>query len=244
MTGRDLVTDSLRFLNIVAQGEDASDADAQQAVSLFNYMIDEWNARKVYAYNLNFALYTLIANHQPHTIGPTGADFNVPQRPVRIENAAIVLNASTSPVDIPVNIRDDDWWANQSVKEITSTVPTDLYYSPGWPNGALYLWPIPSAANGLRLETWQVLSEITLDTVITLPPGYKKALMLSLAEECIGPFGVNSPPPNLPSLALLARKTVQGNNDKSKRIASYDVGMPGGLRRGDFNYKSGTVPSE
>jgi hypothetical protein len=241
MTVLDLITDALLEAGILSQGETPSSADADFSLSKLNYMLDEWAARKVYAYNVDFQLYTLTANLQPHTIGPTGV-FVVSQRPVRIENAAIVLNASTSPVDVPMNLRDDDWWANQSVKSITSTVPTDLYYSPAWPNGQIYLWPIPSAAQGLRLETWGLLSQVTLTDTVSFPPGYKLAMMTSLAEMLCGPFNVGIPP-GLSATALNARKTIQGNNDASKRIATYDVGMPGGSRRGDFNYKSGTVPS-
>jgi hypothetical protein len=244
MTYRDLITDSLVEINAYGPGETPQDRDFEVGKSQLNYMLDEWAARKVYAYNQNFNLYTLTANLQPHTIGPTGV-FVVDQRPVRIENAAIVLNASTSPVDVPLNIRDDDWWAGQSVKEITSTVPTDLYYSPAWPNGQLYLWPIPSSANGLRLETWQLISQVSnVSASLSLPPGYKLAMMASLAEMLCGPF--ERPfPTGLQMKAMNARKAIQGNNDQSKRISTYDVGMPGGLRRGDFNYKTGIrAPNE
>ena len=51
---------------------------------------------------------------------------------MRIESAALLLQQS-SVVDLDINIRDRQWWAVQSVKQIQTNVPTDLFYDPTFP---------------------------------------------------------------------------------------------------------------
>jgi hypothetical protein len=217
--------------------------DAQMALRWLNRRLDAWAALRRYAYNVSFTEFTLTPNHQPHLIGPglNAPDFAVAQRPVRIEGAALVLNNVTPNVDLNLNIRDDAWWQAQSVKGIATTTPTDLYYSPDWPNGSLWLWPIPTFAYGLRLEMWGLISRVaTLATVFTLPPAYERALVLTLAEDLCRPFG-RPLAADLVAAAREARAELQTNNIKSPRIASADYGASGsrGGRRSTFNYYSG-----
>src|ERR1017187_6821801 len=146
MTIQDLIYNALTEIGVIAQGETLSAADANFALSKANDMFDEWSARKVYAYSMDFTAYTLIPGLSPHTIGPSGATFTVPVRPMRIESATIILNTSSPNVEIPIAIRDDQWWANERVKSLLSQIPTDLYYNPKFPNGELYFWPVPNLA--------------------------------------------------------------------------------------------------
>lgn len=243
-TVRDVCFDALR--ENLAYGIDEPELsadDAALALRWLNRLLDGWAALRRYAYNVNFQAFTLTPNHQPHLIGPdlTAPDFAAAQRPVRIESAALILNDVVPNVDLDLNIRDDAWWAAETVKGIATTTPTDLYYSPDWPNGSLFLWPVPTFAYGLRLELWTLISRYAdLDTVFTLPPGYERAVVLTLAEHLCRPFGR----PLMPDLIADARKAraeIQTNNIKSPRIASADIGTAGGTsgRRATFNYFTG-----
>jgi hypothetical protein len=239
-TGLEIITDSLAEIGVYDIGEPISGEHATFCLTRLNRIIDQWAARKVFAYNVAFTAYTLTALHQPHLIGPglSSPDFAAP-RPVLIENAALILTNASPAVDLPLNIWDDDWWANKRVKALTSNVPTDLYYSPDHPSGALYLWPVPSYAYGLRLETWTVLSQITdASTAFTTPYGYELALLLTLAEEVCGPMG-RAMPAELAAKAARARVTIMKNNDKSPRIGLDDRGS--GRGGGDFNWMTGGV---
>jgi hypothetical protein len=208
-----------------------------------NQQLNYWAARDCYAYTTNFQLWNLTAGHQPHLIGPglPPPDFDVPTRPVNIVSAAIVLPGQ-SPVDLPLNIRDNAWWANQQVKDITSSIPTDLYYEPDYPNGSLYFWPIPNGGNGVRLQTTVFLQQFqALDDAFIAPQAYQAAVALTLAEELSDIWGT-TPPPNLARRALKARDAVQSNNNLAPRIASADWGTftsPAG----DFNYMTGLPPN-
>ena len=239
-TGNQVIADAFVEIGSYAAGETIAGEHLTLAQTRINQIINSWAARKVYAYNVDFTEYTLTANHQPHLIGPglASPDFAA-ARPVTIENAALVLTNVTPNVDLPLNIRDDDWWANKRVKTLATSVPTSLYYSPGHPNGALYLWPVPTVVYGLRLKTWTVLSEIT-DFAATFsgPYGYELALLLTLAEALCRPMGKQKPP-DLIADARAARSTIMKNNDQSPRISLDDRGASRGA--GDFNWYTGGV---
>ena len=232
MTVLDLITEELAEIGAYAQGEVPSAADAQFALSKLNRMIDSWNAQRLFVYDLTFQQFTLVPGLAPHTIGPVGATFTVAKRPVRIEAANIVLNNVAPAVLSPLNIRDDGWWQNQRVPNVTTTLPTDLYYSPTFPNGSLYFWAVPSVAYGVQLWLWEILVEYTsLVTTISLPQGYRSALVYSLAEELCPSFGkVLSP--SLAMLAAKSREIVKSPNSMSPNISTMDAGLP------DANYSS------
>lgn len=242
VTALDVITNALLELGIYTQGETISSDDADFGLSKLEDLLDEWNARQAYVFNQVFGLFTLTANHSPYLIGPglSSPDFAVAQRPVTIISASVVLQGQNPTTDIPINIRDDAWWAQNQVKQLTSTIPTDLYYSPDWPNGSIYLWPINTAVNQLRIQYWGLLTQVAaLTDALSFPPGYKKAITLSLAEDMAAAFGAQVAP-SLAQKAMKARTAVQGNNDGSPRIQSVDFGMPGSSKnKGDWNYVSG-----
>lgn len=238
----DIITDALYEIGAYGPGDGPVDApDAQLGLRRLNMELDAWAALKRYAYEVTFNEYTLVPNLQPHTIGPEGATFEVAQRPVRIEGASLVLNNVTPNVDSPIlNIRDAAWWKDQAVKPLATTTPTDLYYEPSWPNGSLWLWPVPTFAYGLRLEVWGLISQFaTLNQVFSLPPGYKKALTLKLAVRLCRPFG-RPLTADLKADANEACANLQSNNMESPRIASADYGASGRHKgRPTFNYYTG-----
>lgn len=238
MTWKDLITQAYRRRRILVQpGAGLNASQLAEGLSYLNEIIDGWQTQRKYAWNQTFSLFTLTPNLQPHTIGPTGT-FVVSQRPVKILGADLVLNSSNPSTDLPLNIRDDDWWLNQRVKAITSTVPTDLYPSYDNPNVSLYFWPIPTVAYQARIEAMVSVAQVaSTAATISLTQGYAKALELTLAEELPTDLPM---PVSLPSQANGARVQIQTLNIRSPRIASADYGTRGRRgRRGDFNYISG-----
>jgi hypothetical protein len=219
-----------------------SDNELMDGMIFLNQQINYWAARNCYAYTTTFNVYTLTPQHQPHLIGPnlTAPELTAPIRPVDIKSAAIILTGPM-PVDVPVKLRDNAWWANTRAKTVTSSVPADLYYEPDYPNGALWFWPVPSFGYGLRLETTVQLQEfLTLDDPFVAPQAYRAAVTLTLAEELCDIWGTETPP-NLPRRALKARDALQSNNNLPPRIASADFGTFS-RPSGDFNYVTGTIP--
>lgn len=160
-------------------------------------------------------------------------------RPTKIIAANLVQFQSNPPYNIPMNIRDSDWWASQRVQQLTSAYPTDMYYQPSWPNGFCYIWPVPTVAYPVQLEWWTQLTQFTLAETFSMPPGYWDAVVYSLAES-MGPGLEKEISPTLAGLAAQARNTVTTLNSKAPRISTGGDGLPmSGANRSSFDWRSG-----
>ena len=173
---------------------------------------------------------------------PTFATPAMGQRPQVVEQATLVLTNVAPVVDVPIHIRDSRWWMNVRVKDLQTDIPTDLWYDPDFPNGSIYLWPVPNYSYQIRLKIWGVVPKFpSLSTSFNLPPAYAKALKVSLARDMVGAFQ-GTWTPQQESMWLRVTKAVQGSNIQSPRGQTGDVGMPGMHPWADYNYFSG-LPS-
>lgn len=247
MTPNSITVTALQLINAAGQeigalagGEQFGNDDQAWVLQKLQRVIDTFNAKRTMVYANTFTTFTLVANLTPHTIGPTGT-FQVNQRPVEIPTIGLVLvNTNPETVEIPLTRRDKEWWADQRVKNLTSTIPTDYYYEPDWPNGSIYFWPVPSQVNNVLIQQRTVITEIT-DTSqsFIMPPAYWDAIVYTLAKA-ISPSFERPISPDLRELAADAIRSVLGNNVKSPRGQTGDAGMPGsGITIGLFNYYSG-----
>lgn len=203
-----------------------------------NRMLDKWNADPSASFETTFASYTPTALHAPHTIGPTG-DWVVPSgRPVAIQGANVVLNTVTPAVRIPIRIRDAEWWRDTAVQGLSSSIVTDLYFEPSWPDGTVNLWPIPTSTYPIELQTDTNFSRYALADVLWLPYGYREAITLTLAELAAPGCG-QEVSADLQAAATDARVIVFGANTASRNIRTRDGGMPGGSGRGSYNFRTG-----
>ncbi len=228
-------------IGALAGGEQFSGDDQTWVLQKLQRLIDRFNARLPMIYNVNFTLFTLNPPADPldpTTIGP-GANFDVNQRPVSIESIGLILDGGTPGVELPLNPRDDAWWANNRIKGLTSTLPTDFYYSPDWPNGRIYFWPVPTVSHQVRLQTRAVLGEYTdyLQS-FTMPPAYWDLIVYELAISICPGFKVE-PSGALLALRQVALKAVQVNNVSSPRLSSDSPSQSGGGGRPDFSFLTG-----
>ena len=249
-TAEDIITDAFIEIGVWSPGEGSNgDPDqAQWGLRKLNDLFDIWQAMRNKVYSYSFLLFTFQANVNPVLMGPSPlAVWKVAQRPVRIESAALILNSGTQ-VDLPINIRDKDWWALNQVKEIATNVPTDLYPDYKWPDAYLYFWPVMNIGDQARIQVWDTVQQFASITNPlggpagpgTLPPAYRAAIKLTLAEMlCSGCDKV--PSPALVQSAIVARAAMIGNNAGSPRISLQDSGMPkSGRKRADFNWQDGS----
>lgn len=238
----ELYTSAFREIGIGAPGEALSAEDAAWGLEKLQRLIDRINAREAMIYNVNFSLFTLPTNKQPVTIGP-GGDFDIPQRPVKIVSATLVLSSTNPAVEYPLPVRDNQWWRSQAVKGLVSMLPESIYYSPDTPLGNLYPWPIPSQQNQIRLESWvNLIQAVDANTVLAMPPAYWDFIVLQLATDLAPSYDEET----LQKAAALApqlreaKKILQANNIKSPRMSTAEAGQsPRDGRRSNFNYYTG-----
>jgi len=238
----DIVNAAAFEIGALAGGEQLSGDDQTWVLQKLQRIIDRYNAREPMVYNVNFALFTLnppVDPLAPTTIGP-GGDFDVNQRPVEIYSIGLILDSGTPGVELPLNRRDQDWWASNLIKGLTSTLPTDFYYSPDWPLGGIYFWPVPTASHQVRIQSRLVLGEYTgIGDSFSMPPGYWDLIVYELAIS-IAPGFKAEVSPILTAGRAAALKAVQANNISSPRLAS-DCPSQGraGSGRPDFNFLDG-----
>jgi|SRR5581483_2523945 len=234
----ELIESALLELGVLAPGEKPEAQDYAFCLRKLQRIIDQFNARRECIFNVNFSRFTLKTNHAPHTIGP-GGDFVTTVRPVRLVAANLVLTTSAPNIDLPIKVEDDAWWANQRVKDLTSTLPTHVYYSPDVPQGNLYFWPVPTVANDVRLELWSNLySPVLVADKISMPQGYWEAIVNTLAVRCAPGFE-KTPSPVLLREETKAMQVIESNNAGPPRISTAHGGLQNSGTRPRFNFLTG-----
>ncbi len=238
----DIVTLALREIGVVSMA-DAPDGDEMAlGLILAGELLDAWSADERNEYSTDFFTGTLTPGLQIHTIGVaanTPTFVTTTDRPLRIINANLQLTTVNPVVNVPMNIRDSAWWMNERVQTLSTAIPTDLFYSPDWPNGSCYFWPVPNFPYGVQMEFSTPFAQLTQTQTFTLPPSYQQAFRLTLAESMIGPFTVPMPP-GLPARALEARIRTTAANNLPPKTSSDMHYAPGGSHRTNWSFQTGT----
>lgn len=188
MTGRELVTAALKKLGVIAPGESLASAEAVDALAELNRMISSWSNESLLIHAVvRETPLTLTVSDATYTMGTAGSFTN---RPQSIDSALIRDETSSPAVEYPVRLLTLDEYTAIPAKDSEADYPTDLYDDGGYPLRTLTLYPVPSAAHKLVLFTKRILTEIaTLDTSLSVPPGYEDAMVYGLAIRLAPEYG-------------------------------------------------------
>lgn len=202
-TAMAVITSALKLIGVLADGEIPSASDANQGLSVFNDMIDSWNADRLAIYTTSAADFPLTLGKQAYTLGPSG-DFSM-TRPARIDGmSAILLYNSANPVEVPLAMYSvDDWQNKVPVKIVNGSFPTICYDDGGFPLRSLSFWPIPTASVNVRIYAWQALPAQALTAAVSFPPGYAEAFRYNLAVRLSAEFSV-------PASSLVVELAMEG----------------------------------
>jgi hypothetical protein len=212
MTVRELLKGSLRLIGSVATGETPDNETMQDSLSSLNAMLDSWASERLTIYGRVREEFSLVAGTQSYTIG-TSATFNT-SRPVQIEEARLEDQAATPTVEYQMDIINTKEWADIVIKDQSSNIPTHLYMEVGASTNTLYFWPKPSAANKVVLYSLKPFTSFSsLDTAVTFPTGYERAIRYNLALELAPEFG-KTPAPEVMGIAMEAKENIKRANLK------------------------------
>lgn len=180
---RDIVGDALRELGVLGAGEVLSDDEAVNGLAVLNRMVDGLAAERLAIFKVVRTLWTIVSGTQDYTVG-TGGTVNV-ARPVYLDGVGLVDTGPTPDSEIPLTDYTEAGWAGVAQKALTGTRPSHYYYTPTFPTGTLSLWPIPtdSGLQGALYAPQAVAEFASLDTTISLPPGYRRMLVTNLAID-------------------------------------------------------------
>lgn len=182
-TAIDAITSALRTINVTASGEVPSNEEANDALAVFNQMLDAWNAEELCIFTTRIDDFNLVAGTQAYTLG-TGGTFNM-ARPARIDGMSVLRQNSPSVVELPIAVYTTmEWQEKLPVKTVSGTFPLLCYDDGAFPLRNLQFWPVPTDADKVRLYTWQPLSVLaSLTTAFVYPPGYAEAIHYNLAAR-------------------------------------------------------------
>lgn len=231
MTGRDLVYASLRLIGASAPGESLDASEATDGLAALNALIDSWS-------NEGLIIHTVTAE-TPYTLTPSdgtitvGASGNITTRYQSLESALIRDGTLDLP---PLRLLTLEEYAAIPDKSTQATYPLCLYDDGGYPQRTLTLWPVPSAAKALVLFTKRALTQIsTLDTSISLPPGYERALKYNLAIDLATEYG-RTVSAEVATTATESKAAIKRANLKPRYLST--GGIPAGSQ-GTYDINTG-----
>lgn len=211
MTVRDLIGGALRLLGVLAAGEQAQADEAQDALSSLNDLIDSWKLERLMVFAIQPQTFNLLGSKKIYTMGP-GGDFDT-ERPVRIDKVNLIYTqTSPLPLTLDVEILNLDQYQALVVPDTTSMIPTKVYADDNYPLRSLLFFPVPQISFPVEIFTWKQIDGFPdINQVISLPPGYQRALRFNLALELAPEYG-KSIPVEVAAAALDAKAAIKSNN--------------------------------
>lgn len=190
MTWNDVVTASLKRINVIQANETPSPTDAADAFLRLQDWVESILQNDALTIPfLNRTTWTISATKgtlaSPYTVG-TGGDVSF-LRPTILDDIRY-QDTSTSPTtERSLVVLTDDAWEKIPQKNLTATLPQYAYYNPTYASslGSLYLWPVPSQSNlqGVLYSPAGIAKPAALTDTILLPPGYLRFIRDNLAVE-------------------------------------------------------------
>lgn len=228
VTPNGIIKLALKNAGIVGIGQTPSAEDTNDALTILNFMIAQWNRKRWLIYHLIDS--SFVSNgSQFYTVGPA-QQYDIP-RPDRIESAFFrqLIPSQPNAIDYPLEIIESRETYNQiALKQLTS-FPMYVFYDSAFPIGFLYPWPLPQAnIYSVHISVKATISAFTsLAQEIVLPPEYYAALLYNLSER-LRPNYQLAPDPAVSALARDALAVIRGANTQIPRLTiPSDLVRPG-----------------
>jgi hypothetical protein len=195
VTVNDLITAALRRIRVVS-GSDPPDGDAiNDSLLRFNDWLDDLKNEDfldLFERRVTWPLVPGKASYSMGTGGGQDVQADLITSATDIHNIGYV-DATGADILLPL-ISNDAYAAIPQKNTIFPGALPQYWFANPDPAATLFPWPIPGAP-GLKglIFLGQLLQEVTVNTVLTLPPGYRRFLRDGLALELAPEFHVNDP---------------------------------------------------
>jgi len=198
-TIRDVITKALQKNGVLTQGQSPSAGEASDGFDALLDMVDSWANDSLLCFAKVTESFTLTSNVGTYNIG-TGQTFNT-VLPTIITSAYVRQVTTDYPLE-PINV---DEYNNLLQDKSILGLPTAINYVSGYPIGQIRLYPVPSINYTLFLTSEKPLNSFSsIDTVISLPPGWKRAMVHNLSLEISPDYNQ----PITPAMAMLAKESL------------------------------------
>lgn len=220
-TALDIIGPALGLLGIRTPGDAVGPAEAEVCLERLNTWLDSQRVGPLNSYATTTVTGTLPANTSIITVGPTGTIVITP-RPIRIETGSFYTQDGQDWPLIPIT---QAQYNGILTKGIASPGEKCAFYNPSMSDGTLFVYPQASESVTLSLVCLLQLTEFAdLTTNYVLPPGYRRMLVFTLAEEVAADFE-REIPPTVARNAANARTAVRNANHTVPQLSTGEVPM-------------------
>lgn len=179
-TAGDIVNLVLKDAGAFGVGQTPLQADLDDSLFRLNMMISQWAKRRWLVYQLVESS-AAASGAASYTVGP-GQTLVTAARVDRID-AVFVRKTSDSTDTSCKLVASREEFDRISTKAELGDPAQYAFFDSGYPTGVLYLWPRPSVAYTIKINTKQVLSEFaSLATTVSLPAEYNQAIYFNLIQ--------------------------------------------------------------
>lgn len=209
---RDIIRDALTEIGALGIDEPMSAPAAQLGLLRLQNQLDAWAADRLTIFNFTRVLFTLTSGTSTITIGPTGDVVTVGPRPNSISGINYVIPGTSPAVETPMGPMDDDSYMNNTIKGLSSSLPTQWWYNEDVPDGGLIFWPVVTQNVQLAIYYPATVGiPADLDTVLIGPQGYQESFLYQLALRLCTPYS-RPVPALLPQMAAEAYARIKRGN--------------------------------
>jgi hypothetical protein len=216
----------------------------RQGLRALNMMTGLWSLMPTTSPVTSREVFDLVANQggpdNPYTIGPSG-DFDT-TRPQSILAASYLQYPGTAQeIEVPRAVITTDAWQQISVKQLSNTLFTCLYYSPTYADdlGSIFLWPIPDNADYdlVLYRSAQISRFPSLSATIDLPEGTEEAIQMNVTVR-LAPYYEKSASQDVKDFARNSLAAIMRNNLPLSDLPT-DASALTRDQRGAYNIVSG-----
>ncbi len=208
---RTLIRQALTDGNIIAQGQPIPPSLAEDSLFALNLILEQYNIQDSLVQNTAIITHTLVPGQVTYTIGQSSANINV-ARPNVIKSAYV---RDSNGYDKELSVISYSEYETLEDKQLTSSEIEKLAYQNTLPNGLIYIYPVPSIANILRLELYSKFPSVTLDDTLSFADGYTEVTLSLLSQKMCLQTGRLSLIPQLQGNAAKTQVMVQAKNARN-----------------------------
>lgn len=219
-TARQVIKKAMQKIGALVKGEDPAADEAEDGLQSLNGLLASWANDSLVVYSRTWESFTLSGGTGSYTIG-SGGTFNT-TRPNNIIDGYI----RSGSVDYGLTTIDDEAYNSIAYKSI-SAIPEFINYNNAYPLGTIRLYPVPSSNYTIFILSEKALTAVAdLDTDLSFPTGFERALVYNLALELAPEYGQQPDP----SIAAIAKESlglirVQAAKVRGMNAEPKDVGI-------------------
>jgi hypothetical protein len=235
-TVRDLLEEALIEVGVLAENETISGSAASRGLTKLNGIVEQWSTDGCMIYAEAREELTFVAGQAAYTMGPSGSlNTTRPQVITQVGLLDVVSNP-TNTLEIPMEIINVQKYSEISIKSTQSTLPYYVYVNDTNPSVTLTFFPIPSNTNKAAIYSLKPLTNFTsVNETVSLPVGYRKALVYNLAVEWAESYG-KSVSAMVQKIAVDSKAGIARMNHRTPTATSDTYGL---INRNTYNIYRG-----